>query len=358
MLVTRTIGAHQSSVESPTMMPYRKSLLASFAVMAFPLLLAACGGANTSSPDTHSERLLASSTAVVAADYQQSVQQLYIAYFGRPADSGGLASFEAQLAAAGAPVDVQRLTGSYDGNPAIRSLVDSFAVSDESKALYSGDTRTFVTAIYANLLNRAPDAPGLAFWVDAVDNKGLNRANASLAILAGAMLNTTAQGQIDARVINNKVTIATNFTAAVPKATYRGNTAAAIARAMLAKIDQNTTLASFQPTITSTIKAIADAVPSIYAGNYSGSYDGSDTGTFTFTIDTNGAINGNGKSSVYGTVLVITGTLGSGSTSPLPLGGYIGPYAFSGTIDAATGRLVGNYSGSRVAGNIVAQRAP
>lgn len=335
---------------------YRKNLLAPFAVLAFPLLLAACGGGNTSSPDTHSERLLASSTAVAAADYQQSVQQLYIAYFGRPADSGGLASFEAQLAAAGAPADVQKLTGSYASNQVIRSLVDSFAVSDESKALYSGDTRTFVTAIYANLLNRAPDAPGLAFWIDAIDKQGLNRANASLAILAGAMLNTTAQGQIDARVINNKVTIGTNFTASVPTATYRGNTAAAIARAMLAKIDQNTTLASFQPTITSTIKAVADAAPSIYAGDYSGSYGGSDIGTFTFTIATNGAINGNGKSSLNGTILVITGTLGATSTSPVPLGGYIGPFAFSGTVDAATGKLVGNYSGSGVAGNIVAQR--
>ena len=336
---------------------YRKSLLASCVVAIFPLLLTACGGGDTSSTNTQSERLLASSTAVAAADYQQSVQQLYVAYFGRPADAGGLASFEAQLASAGAPTDVQKLTGAYASNQAIHSLVDSFAVSDESKALYSGDTRAFVTAIYANVLNRAPDAPGLAFWIDAIDNKGLNRANASLAILAGALVNTTAQGQTDARVINNKVTIATSFTVAVPTSTYRGNTAAALSRAMLALIDQNTTLQSFQPTITSTIKAIADAAPSIHAGNYAGSYDGSDIGTFTFTIANNGAINGGGKSSLYGTTLVITGTLGTGSTNPLPLGGYIGPYTFSATIDATTGKLVGHYSGSGVAGNIVAQRS-
>jgi hypothetical protein len=318
-------------------------------------MLSACGGAGTGNTDTGSERLLTAGTTVVAADYRQSVQQLYVAYFGRPADAGGQASFEAQLAAAAAPTDIQKLTGAYDNSPAIRSLVNSFAVSDESKALYSGDTRSFVTAIYTNVLNRAPDAQGLDFWADAIDNHGLNRANASLAILAGALVNTTAQGQTDARVINNKITVANGFTVAVPTSTYRGNTAAALARTMLALIDQNTTLQAFQSTITSTIKAIADAAPSAYAGNYAGSYNGSDSGTFTFTVATNGVINGSGRSSVFGTLLIITGTLGSSSSSPLPLQGVIGPFDFSGTIDAS-GKVVGHYSGSGVAGNITAQR--
>lgn len=128
------------------------------------------------------------------------MQQICVACFGRAADAGGLASFEAQLAAAGAPNDIQKLTGAYNNNPAIRSLVDSFAVSDESKALYNGDTRPFVTAIYNNVLNRAPDAGGISYWIDAIGHQGLNRANASLAIMAGALLNTTAQGQADAHV--------------------------------------------------------------------------------------------------------------------------------------------------------------
>lgn len=322
------------------------------------LLLSACGAGDTTVPSAQPNRLAAASGTVAPAGYQQSVQQLYVAYFGRPADAGGLANFQEQLAATAAPTDIQQLTGAYNGNAAIRALVNSFAVSDESKALYGGDTRAFVTAIYTNVLNRSPDAEGLNFWANDIDHNGLNRANASLAIVAGALVNSTAQGQVDARVINNKIAVATAFTAVVPLATFRGNAAAALARAMLAKVDQNTTLQSFQATIDSAIKAIADAAPSIYAGVYNGTYNGSDSGTFTFTVAANGSISGSGKSSIYGTDLVITGTLGNYSASPVPVSGSIGPFGFVATIDANTGKVVGQYSGSGVAGNISAQRAP
>ena len=335
---------------------YCKRLSVTCAALVIPLFLSACG-AGTSSTDSQPTRLLTSITPIVPADYLQPVQQLYVAYFGRPADAGGLASFEAQLAAAGAPTDIQKLTQSYDTSPAIRSLVDSFAVSDESKALYKGDTRSFVTAIYINLLNRAPDTEGLNFWVDAIDNRGLNRANASLAILAGALLNKTTQGLTDAKVVNNKIMVAISFTSAVPTSTYRGDTAAALARAMLALIDQNTTLPAFQATIASTIKSIADAAPSIYAGTYNGSYDGSDSGSFTFTVASNGAIGGSGKSSVFGTILLISGTLGNTSISPVQVQGAIGSFPFTATIDAATGKVAGQYSGAGVSGNITAQRS-
>ncbi|MDL2357432.1 MAG: DUF4214 domain-containing protein [Pseudomonadota bacterium] len=331
-------------------------LRARCATLLVALALSGCGAGDTAGTASQPDRLLSAGTTAVAADYLQPVQQIYVAYFGRPADAGGLASFEAQLAAAGAPNDIQKLTGAYNANPAIRALVDSFAVSDESKALYAGDTRAFVTAIYTNVLNRAPDVAGLNYWIDAIDHQGLNRANASLAIMAGALLNTTTQGQADAHVVSNKITIANSFTTTVPSSTYRGNTAAALARAMLTLIDQNTTLATFQGTITSTIKAIADALPSIYAGNYNGSYDGSDSGAFTFTVSNTGVISGTGKSSVYDTLLIITGTLGTSSASPLPLQGTIGQFGFTGTIDA-TGKMLGQYTGSGVFGHIVAQRA-
>jgi hypothetical protein len=333
----------------------RKILLGACAALVFPLLLSACGG-DGGGPAARADSQLAAGTTAVPANYLQSVQQLYVAYFGRPADAGGLASFQAQLAATGAPTDIQQLTGAYNSNAAIRSLVNSFAVSDESKALYGGDTRAFVTAIYTNVLNRAPDADGLNFWVNDIDNKGLNRANASLAIVAGALLNTSAQGQVDARVVNNKITIATAFTVTVPVVAFSGTTAAAMARAMLAKVDQNTTLQSFQATMTSTIQSMTEAGPSIYAGTYKGSYDGSDMGTFTFTVSSNGLISGSGLSSVFGTQLIITGTLGSTSASPVPVSGSIGPFVFAATIDATTGKVVGNYTGSGVAGNITAQR--
>jgi mono/diheme cytochrome c family protein len=201
-----------------------------------------------------------------AADYNQLVEQLYISYFGRPADPGGLANFSAQLSALGAPVDIQQLNAAYGANSSLRALIDSFGDSDESKALYSGDNNAFVNAIYANVLSRAPDADGQAFWVTALNNGGLTRANASLSIMAGALVNQSAQGQQDGQLVRNRVTVGANFTNALDTQTeisaYAGNQAAATARSMLSTIMANTDPASFGQTIDATIATlIANAAP-------------------------------------------------------------------------------------------------
>jgi hypothetical protein len=145
----------------------------------------------------------------------------------------------------------------YNSNAGIRALIDGFGSSDESKALYSGDTTSFVTSIYKNVFSRAPDADGLHFWVDAIDHYGLTKANASLSIMAGALSNTSTQGKLDAALVNNRVTIASDFSFAIDtpaeQLAYSGNTAAATVRAMLATVDANTDLVAFQGTVQSTL---------------------------------------------------------------------------------------------------------
>jgi hypothetical protein len=156
-------------------------------------LLSGCGGGNEAQPQL---RALAQRTvqAAAAVDYQEVVQQLYVAYFGRPADTGGLANFTAQMEVLGAPVGIQDLDFAYTNNANVRALIDSFGNSAESAALYSGDNEVFVTAIYANVLNRVPDAEGKAFWLSALNSGGLTRARASFTIMAAALVNGSAQG--------------------------------------------------------------------------------------------------------------------------------------------------------------------
>ena len=199
------------------------------------------------------------------AQYVALAQKFYVAYFGRPADAGGLAGMVARFTAAQVPTTTAEFVGAYQTNATVKALVDSFGNSPESAALYHGGTGDFVTAIYAHLFGRTPDAGGLAYWTAALDApNGVVRGLAALNIMAGAEVNTSVQGQIDAALVANRVTVAANFTSSLdlPRevAGYSGNAAAAVARAMLDGVDQNTSVIAYQSTVLNTTNTLANGV--------------------------------------------------------------------------------------------------
>jgi len=197
-----------------------------------------------------------------AASYSNLVQDLYVAYFGRPADYFGLQNFEAALAAADAPTDASGLSAAYGTNAALKNLVDTFGTSAESAALYGGgSTASFVNAIFENLFNRPAAVAGLSFWVNAIDSGQVSKGDAALAILAGAFANNTVQGQADQSAINNKVAVASNFTADLGTSSdgivaYHGADAAAAARLLLAGVNSATNTATYD--VTGTITTIVN----------------------------------------------------------------------------------------------------
>jgi len=209
------------------------------------------------------------STSSDPAAYSAVVQELYVSFFGRPADPGGLANFEAALLAANAPVDIQALNNAYATNPTIKTLVDSFGTSAESTALYgSGNTTQFVKAIYQNVLGRAPDTAGSNFWVNALNSGSLTLGNASLSIMAGALANTSTQGLLDAQLVTNRIAVAGNFTSAIATPAqvngYAGNAAAATARTMLTSVTNSTNVTAFASNINTTLATLvaATSIPS------------------------------------------------------------------------------------------------
>ncbi|HEY8025308.1 MAG TPA: DUF4214 domain-containing protein [Burkholderiaceae bacterium] len=229
--------------------------------------LAGCGGNDNNaslSAAANAKRIVPQRKAS-ANDYRDVVQDLYVAYFGRPADPGGLSNFENALLSAGAPGDLQGLAGAYATNGSVRSLIDSFGSSKESQTLYgSSSTSGFVTAVFEHVLGRAPQSGGLAYWSNAIDSGSLSVGNAALSIMAGAETNTTQQGLLDAQLIANRIAAAESFTAQVSSqnavSAYSGSAAAATARAMLAEVNATTVSTNFTSTINATVTALANTV--------------------------------------------------------------------------------------------------
>ena len=295
-----------------------------------------------------------------ASSYSALVQDLYVAYFGRPADYYGLQNFEAALAAANAPTDPAGLATAYSTNTAVKSLIDSFGTSAESTALYgSGSTESFVNAIFENLFNRPAAVSGLTFWVNAINSGSVTKGDAALAILAGAFNNSTTQGKADQTLIDNKIAVATNFTTDLGNSStqivaYSGATAAQDARLMLAGVTGSTDPTTFN---------VQTTINNIVAGSTSNTYNlttGVDTitggpgnNTFNAVLDNTAGVAAGGQAATLQSFDTITGgtlnntlnvtDFGIGSTMTIPSGASITGIT---TLNVNSLEMVGgNYSG-------------
>lgn len=199
---------------------------------------------------------------MAAADYIQVAQQLYLSYFGRPADYYGLADMTAQLDAAGAPKDIGSFASAYNTNSTVKGIMDNFGTSAESESLYGNSSVSnpvFINAVYLQVLGRAPDLAGLNFWVNALKNGDMTRASAAVQIMAAAT--KVDADPTDSLTANNKITVATNFTNAINEASevigYSGDAAAAAARALLAGVTSTTDTAAYQTSVDATLDQLA-----------------------------------------------------------------------------------------------------
>lgn len=244
-----------------------------FAVLcSISALLAACGsdGGGEVKTTVLASRMSVSTQALTASSYYDVVQHIYVGYFGRPADAGGLAYFAGRLKDLGAPTTIAELNTAYDANAEIRAVIDIFGTSEESEALYAGDNAAFVEAVYRNLFGRAAEAAGKAWWVERINEGRITRASAAVRIMAAAQTS-------DRDVINKKTAVAGSFTAALdsPQRTlaYDGLAANVVVRNMLGTVTLSTDTASFQQSINSTLNNLVTQLGAqgMYAGRLSGS---------------------------------------------------------------------------------------
>lgn len=136
-----------------------------------------------------------------------TIQGVYVALFGRPADPTGLNYFNG-----------------VTNNGADLTAIGDLASTQEYKDRFAGQTNAqIITSIYQSLFDRNPEQAGLDFFVNALANGTFNINNIAIAILDGA------QGD-DLTLVNKKIAAADLFTAAIDTpdeiAAYQGTAAA------------------------------------------------------------------------------------------------------------------------------------
>ena len=207
----------------------------------------------------------------MAAAYQTQVQNIYLAYYGRPADPAGLVYWETQL---------------LNANGNLSTIINAFATSAESTSLYGGlSTTQQVSAIYQALFGHQPDLAGLAYYVNGITTGTFTLGSVALNIFNGA-------AGTDATILAQKVAYSAAFTTAVAASVsaqnaYAGTTAAANARALVVGV---TTAANEATAVTALPTSIANIGTGTVAQTFTlttgvDNFTGPSTGNAVFIAD-------------------------------------------------------------------------
>lgn len=168
--------------------------------------------------------IILSNSTLYASEYQRSAsqasidlaQQMFVVYYGRPADPGGLSYW----------------SGVFDSTNDLTQALNAFGNSTEfTNSFGSLSNAELITNLYQQMYGRDPDSGGLAFYADR-----LTSGEATLATI-GKQIADGSQGS-DLSTISNRISVANTFTAEVELngATYNSSNIAD-AQALIAAVD-------------------------------------------------------------------------------------------------------------------------
>ena len=172
----------------------------------------------------------------------ESIQQLYIAYFNRPADAGGLAFW----------VD------SVNKGVSLSTIAANFAAQDEYKVVFANMSEDQIVArVYQNLFNRLPELGGLNYWSNLLKTGAITVDKIVQEVAASAQQDP-AKGP-DTISVQSKVAAAVAFTDylntdVAARVAYSSGAVNAVGVSYLAGVSNDASLAAAKaglPTVTS-----------------------------------------------------------------------------------------------------------
>ncbi len=137
---------------------------------------------------------LTEAAALPASEFG-ALTEMYIGYFGRAPDAGGLDYWASRLSE----------------GMSLSQIAASFSVQPETVAQYPTglSTQVFVTDIYKNVLGRAPDTGGFNYWVGQLQSGAVSKSTFLLAVINGAQASSGSSA--DAQYLANKELVGAHF---------------------------------------------------------------------------------------------------------------------------------------------------
>ena len=198
-----------------------------------------------------------------------SIQGIYLAFFGRPADPAGLAYWEEQT----------------QGGADLSVMLNALAGTEEYQARFEGmSDAQIITSIYQSLFNRDPEPEGLTFFLEALAEGTLSLTSIAVGILDGA------QGD-DLITIQNKEEAANQFTASLDTpekiAAYVGDEAAQVGRDFISQVTSDPQTIPSQEDTQNAVNELPGLTPDEGQAPGGGGGGGAGGGGTTFTVALN-----------------------------------------------------------------------
>jgi hypothetical protein len=311
--------------------------------MSFLLLLAACGG-DQSTPVTGQPGKQGGAAATQGAAVRQGAAPAFITFSGNAsqysiaANANGYAvtdilTSQATQVAAGSrlrfadsaiALDLEGIAGQgyriyqagfnrkpdlaglgywinqMDNGISQRDVAASFVASAEFATIYGGSNPTnlvYITKLYNNVLQRAPEQAGLDYWVGIMNSNAANR---------GEVLAFFSEGA------ENKALVAPAIVGGIEYLPWGS------------KLPAN---------------AVAD-----YAAQYDGSLRGGDSGNISITVNSSGAVQAGGRLNGSGADVAGATQLAEGGRFEMAYAGNGQSLVLKGSINAATGVATGTWT--------------
>ena len=126
-------------------------------------------------------------------DYAEQVQAMYVAYYGRPGDAGGVNYWAGRIEESGGDLG---------------AIINQFGNSAEYTDRLAGkSSEELINNIYLNLFGRDADAGGLTWYKNRLESGAITLASIALNIANGV-----EAGSSDAVIIENKIEVANAYT--------------------------------------------------------------------------------------------------------------------------------------------------